>query len=100
MPLWGRSEKRMPMAIEACLLGASDAGATEQVVTENVSRRGARVITKQRWQSGEQLRIAALTGEFRRDARIVYCQSGPSNSFYLGLEFHECATNWWGDTVA
>jgi hypothetical protein len=100
MPLWGRSEKRVPMAIEACLLGASDPRASEQVVTENVSARGARVITKQRWQSGQQLRIAVLTGELHRDARIVYCHSGPSNSFYLGLEFRECATGWWGDVVA
>ena len=100
MPIWGRSEKRMPMAIEACLLGASDARTSEQVVTENVSRRGARVIAKQRWQSGEQLRIAAPTGEFRRDARIVYCHSGPRNSFYLGLEFRECAADWWGEAAA
>ena len=99
MPLWGRSEKRMPMAIEACLLSASGPGATERVVTENVSRRGARVKTKQRWQSGEQLRIGILTNEFRRDARIVYCQSGPGNNFYLGLEFRECASDWWGDVA-
>ncbi len=56
MHLDGRIEKRVPMAVSVCLISSTDPRTVERVLTENVSSRGARVITKQRWQPGEQQR--------------------------------------------
>jgi PilZ domain len=100
MRLYGRSEKRMSMVIAAYLLDTEGRRATEQVVTENVSPRGARVFTKCRWQSGERLRIAGFANQFRVGARVVYCQPGPSGGFFIGLEFRERCADWWKDSVA
>ncbi len=64
MHLDGRIEKRVPMAVPLYLVSLTDPRAAERVLTENVSSHGARVITKQRWQPGEQQRITPL---FRHD---------------------------------
>jgi PilZ domain len=100
MRLYGRGEKRMSMVIAGYLLDTEGRWATEQVVTENVSPRGARFFTKCRWQSGERLRIAGFAKQFRVGARVLYCQPGPSGGFFIGLEFRERCADWWKDSVA
>lgn len=94
MHLDGRIEKRVPMAVSVCLISLTDPRTVERVLTENVSSRGARVITKQRWQPGEQQRITSLSGESPLSARVIYCQQLPHKGFCVGLEFRECSVNW------
>jgi len=60
---------------------------TETTFTENVSSRGARVLSTRRWKKNDQLTIATLTGSFRAIARVAYCQSVPERGFAVGLEF-------------
>jgi hypothetical protein len=95
MSLCGRNDKRVSMAITAYLLDAEGTRGTEKVVTQNVSARGARVLTKHRWQSGERLRIVGFANEFCEGARVVYCQIGPGNRFCVGLEFQKPVADWW-----
>ena len=71
MRLVGRIEKRVPRAVSVYLISLKDPRAAEHVLTENVSSNGARVITKQRCQPGEQHQITSLSGEFRLSARVI-----------------------------
>lgn len=98
MRLDGRIEKRVPMAVSVYLISLAEPRAAERVLTENVSAHGARVITKRRWQPGEQQRITPLSGDFHLSAWVVYCQQLPHESFCVGLEFRECSVNW-GDRL-
>ena len=95
MHLDGRLEKRISLAVPVYLVSLKEPRAAEQVLTENVSSRGARVVTNRRWQAGEQQRITPLSGEFQLQARVVYCRPLSNRAFCVGLEFHKCSVAWW-----
>ncbi len=67
---------------------------SESTFTENVSARGARVVTVRHWEQGEQLTFASHTGEFRSSARVAYCQPLQGDGFAIGLEFLEPKGRW------
>jgi hypothetical protein len=67
---------------------------TESTFTENVSARGARVLSTRRWKTGDRLTIATLTGSFRAMARVAYCQLVPESGFAVGVEFVEPTGQW------
>lgn len=67
---------------------------TETTFTENVSPRGARVLSVRRWKIDDRLTITTLTGSFRSIARVAYCQLVPDAGFAVGLEFIELNGNW------
>src|ERR1700735_856086 len=68
-----RVERRIPMEIPVLLDGHRRMPGTESTFTENVSARGARVVSTRRWELGERLTFASRTGEFRSSARGAYC---------------------------
>jgi hypothetical protein len=90
----GRIDKRVPMAVSLYVISLKEPGIAERVITENVSSNGARIITKQRCQPGEQQQVTPLSGEFQLRARVVYCQPLPHKGFCVGLEFRERSVNW------
>jgi hypothetical protein len=95
MPLDGRTEKRVPMAMAMNLASAEDQLVPEKVLTENVSPHGVRVVTKRRRYAGEQARLVPLTGESSGlPARVVYCQRLRDGLFCLGLEFQGRSVKW------
>jgi len=67
---------------------------TETTFTENVSPRGARVLSTRRWRPNDRLTISTLTGSFRSIARVAYCQLVPDAGFAVGLEFLEHSGRW------
>jgi hypothetical protein len=87
VPLEGRIEKRTTVALPVYLLPAQQLALAERAVTVNVSPRGARVVTKRRWQAEEQPWLASLFNEFRLQSRVVYCQPLPDGHFCVGLSF-------------
>jgi hypothetical protein len=93
VPLEGRIEKRTPMAAPVYLLPAKQLFLAERAVTVNISPRGARVITKRRWQAEEQPWLASLFNEFRLQARVIYCQPLPDGHFCVGLSFQSGLIN-------
>jgi hypothetical protein len=93
MALDGRIEKRIPVEVSIYL--TCTAHAAEQVVTENVSPRGARVITKQPLRRGEQHYIGPLSLEFHLPVRVVYCQQLSNRNFCVGLDLGRPVANWW-----
>ena len=89
-----RIERRIPMEIPVLLDGHHRMPGTESTFTENVSARGARVLSTRRWQKGERLTFASRSGEFRSSARVAYCQSLQDEGFAIGVEFLEPKGRW------
>ena len=94
-----RLEKRIPMAIAVHISGHGRAPGVETTFTENVSSRGARVVSARRWRPNEMLEIASLPGDFHAKARVAYCQP-QSEGFVIGLEFLEPSGRWVVNTPA
>ena len=90
-----RSEKRIPMEIPVILEGHRQMPGAENTFTENVSPRGARVVSIRPWEKGARLMLASRTGEFRSSARVAYCQPmRGDDSYAVGLEFLEPQGRW------
>jgi len=89
-----RVEKRIPMEIPVMIDGHRQAPGSESTFTENVSARGARVVSVRRWEQGEKLTFASRTGEFRSSARVAYCQPLQGDGFAIGVEFLEPKGRW------
>ncbi len=89
-----RMEKRIPMEVAVQLSGNRQAPGVEMTFTEDVSSRGARVVTVRRWQPNDRVLIASLPGDFRATARVAYCQPRRGEGFAIGLEFLEPAGRW------
>ena len=89
-----RGERRILMEVPVVLNGHVQLPGSERTFTENVSARGARVVTIRRWEKNTQLTIAARGGEFRSTARVAYCQSMPGEGFVIGVEFLESKGRW------
>lgn len=89
-----RRERRVPMEVGVQILGNSATPGRETTFTENVSSRGARVLSSRRWNTGDRLTLVTLTGSFRSIARVAYCELIPNAGFAVGLEFLEESGNW------
>src|SRR5256886_12850324 len=82
-----RGEKRIPMEIPVVLDGHHKIPGSEATFTENVSARGARVVSVRHWEKGESLMLASRTGEFRSAGRVAYCQPLHGEGYAVGVEF-------------
>jgi hypothetical protein len=91
---FNRVERRIPMEIPVLLDGHRRMPGTESTFTENVSARGARVVSTRRWELGERLTFASRTGEFRSSARVAYCHPLQGDGFAIGVEFLEPKGRW------
>ncbi len=89
-----RAEKRILMEIPVLIDGHRDVPGSESTFTENVSARGARVISARYWDQGDSLKFASRTGEFRSSARVAYCQSLQGYGFAIGVEFLNPKGRW------
>jgi hypothetical protein len=89
-----RADARIPMEIPVILDGHRRVPGTESTFTENVSARGARVMSVRRWEPDERVTFASRTGEFRSSARVAYCQPVQGDGFAIGLEFIEPKGRW------
>jgi hypothetical protein len=89
-----RTEQRMSMSVAVHLSGHQQHPGVETAFTENVSSRGARVISARRWQTEDRLNIALLPGDFRAHARVAYCHPLQDEGYAVGLEFLEPVGRW------
>ena len=90
----GRTEKRRAWAVSVELSRPDLSLPAETAVAENVSSRGARVASKQRWKEGDRVLVKAQKGDLRRPARVVYCEALPSSTFAIGLKLLATADLW------
>ena len=89
-----RRENRIPMEIPVTLDGHGFLPGVEATFTENVSAKGARVVSVRRWQKGAPLKLASRTGEFRSEARVAYCQPLRGDGYAVGVEFLQTSGRW------
>jgi PilZ domain len=89
-----RREKRIPMEIPVVLNGHLQVPGAESTFTENVSAKGARVISVRHWERDSQLVLASRTGEFRSAGRVAYCQPLRGDGYAIGVEFLEPKGRW------
>ncbi len=82
------------MAVAVQLSGNERLPGVETTFTENVSARGARVVTTRRWQTDDRVLMISLPGDFRARARVAYCQRDRDTGYAIGLEFLEPSGTW------
>lgn len=89
-----RIEPRVPMEIAVHIGGHDQTPGIETTFTENVSSRGARVLTTRRWNQNDRLIFASLPGNFQALGRVAYCQGVRGQGFVVGVEFLNPSGNW------
>jgi len=94
-----RRESRIQMEIPVVLEGHSRLPGVEATFTENVSAKGARVISTRHWDKNARLVLASRTGEFRSAARVAYCQPIHGEGYAIGVEFLEPQGRWVVESV-
>ena len=67
---------------------------TELTLTENISGRGARIVTKNLWLANDSLVIKSLEGDLQSEARVIYSQPIRENIYAIGLELIAATGNW------
>jgi hypothetical protein len=82
------------MEIPVVLDGHRQVPGRESTFTENVSVKGARVVSVRRWEKGSPVEVTSHTGEFRSAARVAYCQPIRGDGYAIGVEFLETKGRW------
>ena len=90
-----RCEARVPMEVGVRISGHVVLPGTETTFTENVSTRGARVISTRRWKINDRMIITTLAGSFQCIARVAYCRTAPQEGYAVGLEFLDPSSSGW-----
>jgi hypothetical protein len=89
-----RNEHRIPMEVPVVLDGHRHLPGAEVTFTENVSAKGARVVSIRQWEKNAPVSFASRSGEFRSEARVAYCQSIRGDGYAIGVEFLEPQGRW------
>jgi hypothetical protein len=93
-PASKRTESRTPMKVSVDLSSLDVRTPAQEGVTENISPRGARVLTSKPWKPNERLNVRSLRGNFRSRARVVYCVPVDKDQFAVGLQLFAAAGKW------
>lgn len=94
-----RTEPRVFIAVPVYLVSGTGDRAAEQVVTQNVSSGGARIVCRQRLHFGERPAISSMSLGFQLSARVVYCQPRSDRTFDVGLQFERREESWWASRI-
>jgi len=89
-----RVGNRTPVHVAVDLSAADVHLAAQQGMTENVSPRGARIVTSQPLQPNDRVTVRSLLGSLRSRARVVYCQPVAKGSWAIGLELFVSVGEW------
>ena len=91
-----RMEARIPTRVDLELSGPDEPLIYEITFTENVSRHGARVVTKKRWRPNDSVLVKLPQECLPSRARITYCQPLKGGEFAMGLQFSLVVYSWLG----
>jgi PilZ domain len=91
-----RMEARIPTTVGLELSGLDEPLIYEIIFTENVSRHGARVVTKRHWRPNDRVLVKLPQECLPAHARITYCQPLKGAEFALGLQFSLPVYSWTG----
>lgn len=82
-----RAEDRVDTKVTALLFSRHGRLGVETGLTENVSSRGARVISTRQWPLDDTILVALPGFHFTAAARVAYCDPLGDGRFGTGLEF-------------
>ena len=91
-----RMEARIPTRVGLELSGPDEPLIYEITFTENVSRHGARVVTKRCWSPNDSVLVKLPQECLSSRARITYCQPLKEDEFTMGLQFSSAVYDWIG----
>jgi PilZ domain len=89
-----RAEERTPKQVAVDLTGLDVRVKAQQGVTENVSARGARVVTSGPWKPNDRIVVRSLQGRLQSRGRVVYCQPLKTGFFAIGLALSASVGEW------
>jgi len=92
--LLGRSEKRNAAVVTVMLTSSELPFPTEVALTENISSRGARVVSKGLWEKNNSLVIKSLDGGLQSEARVIYRRPIREDVYAIGLELIAPRGDW------
>jgi len=75
-------------------LSNPDTGSFELAQTVDVSRHGARVLSKHPFLHNQQLLVRSIRSAFSSYARVAHCDPRPDGSFAVGLDIYRPAPDW------
>jgi len=82
-----RREKRTTAEVVVMLSGQNGALVPEWASTdENISARGARILTTHRWRPNDTLLIRCVDGTLQARGRVIYCQRLRENLSVIGVK--------------
>jgi hypothetical protein len=89
-----RTEGRIRFRVEVALISTDEPFIKEITVTENVSRYGARVVTKRWWRPDTGVTLKLLLEDLPYSARIAYCHPLGEDAFAVGMQFSLPVVSW------
>ena len=89
-----RREKRVPAAVVVMLCGQNGASAPEWASTDNVSARGARILTTHSRNPNERLLIRCAEGNLRARGKVVYRERLHDDLFAIGVKLLALRGRW------
>jgi hypothetical protein len=89
-----RRDVRVPIEVGIHLIAPGAGSGKESTFTQDVSARGAKVLSAKRWKRNQRLTITALRGGFQSLARVAYCKPVPGTGFAVGLELLNPTGKW------
>jgi hypothetical protein len=89
-----RMEARIPRRVGLELSCPGEPLIYETTFTENVSRHGARVVTKRHWSPNDSVLVKLPQESLPARARITYCQPSKGDEFAMGLQFSLVIYDW------
>lgn len=95
-PSPGRFEKRSVAAAAVMLTSPDSMFPTELTLTENISSRGARVVTRSLWRANDSLVIKSLEGSLHSQARVIYRRAIREEVYAIGMELIAPQGKWRG----
>jgi len=91
-----RMESRILTRVGLELSSPGEPSICEIIFTENVSRHGARVVSKRRWSANDSVLVKLPQEPLPAHARITYCQPLKGDEFAMGLQFSLAVYDWTG----
>ncbi|SRR6266550_7658027 len=81
-----RREKRTTSEVVVMLSGQNGAPVPEWASTENISARGARILTTHQWRPNDTLLIRCVDGNLQARGRVIYRQRLSDNLSAIGVK--------------
>ena len=88
-----RKEARIPVKMFVNLYNPGHP-TFELTPTIDISRHGARLVTKKSWQPNQPISVRSIRGNLYSHARVVYCQPYTDHSFVIGIEMFSPTGDW------